>query len=328
MTELRTLSLKRDLPTITALLDAGGIRLAEGLDTLYGAYGDGQLLGCCGRRGNVIECAAVSPDARGEGVLNTLVSALYTDIRTAGYDGAFVFTKPASKKQFASLGFYPLAEVPEAVLLYSRRDGIERYIASLPAMPGARVGAVVMNANPFTNGHRYLVERAAADCDALYVFVVEEEASRFSFADRLSLVRAGARDLKNVAVCPGGPFIISRATFPSYFLKQASDASRVHAALDATLFAMQLAPRLRITRRYVGSEPLDALTRQYNHALADILPAHGVEIHILERLASDGAPVSASRVRRLFDENRLPELRPLVPDATYQYLWERKQHEP
>ncbi len=329
MTEVRALSLTRDNTQIRQLLESGGIRLSDGLTVLYGAYVDDVLQGCAGRRGNVIQCAAVAPEARGEGLLNVLVTQLITEIRGEGYEGAFVFTKPESGRMFTSLGFYPLSSAAEAVLLYSRRDGVTRWADALPdsACAAGRVGAIVMNANPFTNGHRYLVERAAEDCDALYVFVVEAEASRFSFADRLALVRAGTRDIAKVTVCAGGPFIISHATFPTYFLKQASDASRVHAALDAGLFAEKIAPALGIACRYVGSEPLDALTQQYNEALCAILPQHGVEVRVLERLTQDGAPVSASRVRALYDGDRLPEIRPLVPDATYQYLQERKKHE-
>lgn len=320
MTEIRPLHLVRDLPGIKRLLDLGDIRLADGLDALYGAYVDDELLGCAGRAGNVIQCAAVDPDARGEGLLNALVTRLMTDIRELGYEGAFVFTKPSAAKLFAALCFYPLAAVDEAVLLYSRKDGVARWCGNLPALSGERIGAIVMNANPFTLGHQWLVRLAANDCDALYVFVVETEASRFPFADRLALVQAGTAEFDNVAVCAGGPFMISRATFPSYFLKQASDASRVHAALDATLFAAQIAPRLSIACRYVGDEPLDALTAQYNGALTDILPEFGIEVAVVERLLYHGEPVSASRVRALFDAGRLEDVRPLVPDATYQYL--------
>lgn len=327
MTEIRSLSPVRDKSAFLPLLDAGGIRLADDLDALLGVYVDDALVGCAGRRGNVIECAAVSPEARGEGLLGTLVSRLLTDIRGEGYDGAFVFTKPAASAQFVSLGFYELARADEAVLLYSRRDGPARFAASLPRAAGAPVGCIVMNANPFTNGHRYLVEQAAAQCGALYVFVVEHDASRFPFADRLRLVRAGTADIGTATVVSGGPFIISAATFPSYFLKRASDASRVHAQLDAALFASSLAPALSITKRFVGSEPIDALTRQYNEALLAELPPRGVAVTVVERLVKGGAPVSASRVRALFAEGRIDELVSLVPPTTLQYLKELTQHE-
>ncbi len=77
-----------------------------------------------------------------------------------------------------------------------------------------------MNANPFTLGHRHLVEQAAAQCDALHLFVVREDASFFPFSARLEMVRAGVAHLPNVVVHEGSQYIISRATFPAYFLKE------------------------------------------------------------------------------------------------------------
>ncbi len=42
-----------------------------------------------------------------------------------------------------------------------------------------RIGGIVMNCNPFTLGHKYLVEYAAREMDYLYLFVVEEDLSFF-----------------------------------------------------------------------------------------------------------------------------------------------------
>ncbi len=323
--EMQRLSLRRDLKRVEALLQSGGIRLSDGLEELLGVCDGDALLACAGRRGNVIQCAAVAPQARGEGLLTPLVSELMTRIRTAGFRGAFVFTKPEAAAQFASLGFTVLAQTDEAALLYSRRDGVARWAETLPkfsrpAGSRAQTGCIVMNANPFTNGHRYLVEYAAARCGGLYVLVVEHDESRFPFADRLRLVREGTADLPNVHVCAGGPFVISLATFPSYFLKRADDASRVHAQLDARVFGARIAPALGVSVRFVGSEPLDALTRQYNTALQSVLPADGVAVEIVDRLTHGGPPVSASRVRALLDAGRPEQTAPLVPMPTYRYL--------
>ncbi len=349
MTQFRSITTKREMEAAVTLLERCGIRLAAGLETFLGVYEGDDLLACAGRRANVIQCAAVSLEARGEGLLNGLVSELITDIRLLGYEGAFVFTKPQSAGQFASLGFAVLAQTTEAVLLYSRKDGVARWAATLPK-PGrdfscgkpqgpqescagdavstqgrcnnmpTDIGCIVMNANPFTLGHRYLVEQAAARCRFVYVLVVEHDGSRFPFSKRLELVQAGTADIGNVQVCPGGPFVISLATFPSYFLKQPGDAARVHAALDAQVFANHIAPALGITVRFVGSEPKDALTADYNRALMETLPPCGIDLQVVERVFNDGEAVSASRVRTLFDQGRLQEIAPLVPEPTYRYL--------
>ena len=42
-----------------------------------------------------------------------------------------------------------------------------------------KFGAVVMNCNPLTLGHRYLIEQALKQCDYLMIFVVQEDKSFF-----------------------------------------------------------------------------------------------------------------------------------------------------
>jgi [citrate (pro-3S)-lyase] ligase len=185
--------------------------------------------------------------------------------------------------------------------------------------PGAS-GAIVMNCNPFTNGHRHLVERAASEVGVLYVFVVEEDRSLFKFADRFELVRAGLSDLKNVKVLKSGKFIISTVTFPEYFTKDSAREIAIDASLDLGLFARYIAPSLGIGVRFAGSEPIDEVTRQYNRAMRETLPKNGVKFVEYERIGREGEPISASRVRALLEEKKFDEIKPLVPDITYKYL--------
>ena len=326
MREIVTLSPGRDGLKVEALLQKNGLRLARGLTVLLGAVEGETLVGCAGRRENVIECAAVEPSAQGEGILAALVTRLVTDIRLLGYEGAFVFTKPETAPKFCSLGFCPVAETRDAALLYSRRNAVETWAAGLtPPSGGLPRGCVVMNANPFTRGHRYLIERALDLCGGLYVLVVETEASRFSFPDRLRLVREGTADLNRLTVCGAGPFLISRATFPDYFLKRPGETARVHGELDAAVFAGRVAPALSVTARFLGSEPTDPLTAAYNGALLRTLPPAGISVTVLDRLRVNGAPVSAARVRALLDEGRWEALRPLVPESTFRFFMERKE---
>ncbi len=190
------------------------------------------------------------------------------------------------------------------------------------------VGAVVVNCNPFTRGHRYLIERAARSCDTLYVFVLSEDRSFFPAADRMELVREGTRDLANVRVCPTGDYMISQATFPTYFIKDKARAPRMQLALDLAVFAGVFARELAITRRFVGTEPNCAVTASYNAAMHDYLPPRGIEVTELPRIEQNGEPISASRVRALLLAGDYEGLRPLVPDTTYEYLihkW-RKEH--
>ena len=260
---------------VEAFLSANGLRLAP-LDryVVISRDEDGdEILAGGGLDGNVIKCVAVSEAARSEGLMNILISRLMAIAREDGRESVKAFTKPENVGIFKSLGFSLLASAPKAVLMESGRGGLpeyERYLASL-ARPG-RNGAIVMNANPFTKGHRYLIEQAASQVDNLYVIVVKEDCSRFPYAERKAMIEDGCVGLDNVIVCEGSDYAISAATFPTYFLKRLDDATDTQIALDLDLFVNHIAKPLGVTVRFAGSEPEDALTRRYNELMAEILP--------------------------------------------------------
>ncbi len=183
-----------------------------------------------------------------------------------------------------------------------------------------RIGSIVMNCNPFTLGHRYLVEQALKRCDHLIVFVVEEDKSVFPFAERLELVRKNLSDLKNVSVIPSGQFIISSRTFKEYFNKESLQERKVDTSLDVNLFGKEIAPCLNISMRFAGEEPFDNVTRQYNASMARILPQYGVKFIEIPRMKYKGRPVSASEVRRLAEARQFDKLKKLVPPLTLRYL--------
>ncbi|MDR2632734.1 MAG: GNAT family N-acetyltransferase [Treponema sp.] len=183
-----------------------------------------------------------------------------------------------------------------------------------------RSGAIVMNCNPFTLGHRYLAERAAAECDVLHIFVVSEEKSAFPAEVRLRLAGTGTAHLKNALVHPSGPYLISAATFPDYFIKDTVCPETVNALLDLKIFAERFARPLGITRRFVGEEPLDPVTGAYNRQMKEALPSWGIAVREIPRLEKGGGPVSAGRVRNLLSQGRLEEALELVPPATADYL--------
>lgn len=190
-------------------------------------------------------------------------------------------------------------------------------------MFSVKMGAVVMNCNPFTLGHRYLIEQALSQCDYLAVFVVQEDQSIFPFEDRISLVDACTSDLKNVVVIPSGRFIISSLTFSEYFNKSEMQDRVVDSSMDVTLFAREIAPCLHITKRFAGEEPFDTVTRQYNDTMKRILPEYGIEFVEIPRKESNGEAISASHVRELLERKDFDSIRPLVPGPTFDYLTEK-----
>ena len=316
--EIRTLDIARDRAAVDAFYARAGIRLDAGITYLCGVFEGEMPLALGGVAGDAIRSLAVVDSSQGEGLLPMLVTHLYKKLKSEGLDNVFVVTKPAYAPLFASLCFYERVKTDDAALLESRRDGLKRFLAEFPKADGA----IVMNADPFTNGHRYLVETAAACCDRLLVFVLSKDAAHVPAQARLMLVRQGCADLPNVSVCPGGAYVISSATFPDYFFKNKTDAASAHTRLDATLFAEQIAPACGISTRFVGEEPRDPMTAAYNEALLAILPAHGVSVRVIPRKLFCGEPISASRVRALWQKRDYASIAPLVPATTLTYIRE------
>ena len=183
-----------------------------------------------------------------------------------------------------------------------------------------QIGALVMNCNPFTLGHQYLVEYASSRVAKLYLFVVEEDKSEFPFADRIELVRLGVKNFSNVEVLPSGKFIISQQTFSGYFNKASLQDVVVDSSEDVEIFAKEIAPTLGITIRFAGEEPTDNVTRQYNETMKKILPRHGVEFREIPRKNFGDEPISASKVREALKCGDFDKIKNLVPDSTFIYL--------
>ena len=316
--EIRVLSLKNDIERITDFYSRAGIRLDRGVTAVYGVFEGETLLALGGIAGNAIRSLAVDSSRQGEGILPALVTHLYQTIKEDGVKNVFVVTKPQYAPLFSSLCFNELAQTQDAALLESSTSAFSRYLAGLPKADGA----IVMNADPFTLGHRYLVETASKLCQRLNVFVLSSEASHVPAGVRLRLVREGCREFSNVTVVEGGDYIISGATFPDYFFKDKTEAALAFARLDATLFAEQIAPACGISTRFVGEEPLDPMTAAYNEALLSILPAHGVNVRVIPRKLFCGEPISASRVRALWLKRDYDSIAPLVPATTLAYIRE------
>lgn len=183
-----------------------------------------------------------------------------------------------------------------------------------------KIGSIVMNGNPFTKGHRFLIEYALSVVDELIIFVVEEDASLFSFEERYAMIIEGTRDLPNVIVVPSGWYILSKKTFPEYFIKESDENLLRNVEYDIKLFAQYIAPKLRITFRFVGGEPLDAVTNEYNKAMARILEKYGIKLVEIPRIDNRDGIISATKVRSLIEANDFEKLKLYVPPSSLKYL--------
>ncbi|MBQ1329357.1 MAG: GNAT family N-acetyltransferase [Mogibacterium sp.] len=331
LTIYRTPLAARQLAEYRAFLEACGLRDEEDADLVAWMTDDEARLVACGAlAGHTIKQLAVAPEAEGQGVMATVISALISEAAAGGITRLFLCTKPANRQMFGSLGFYPVVETPDAVLMENRRGGADDFIASIPVYEGVR-GAVVCNCDPFTLGHRHLIEHAASRCGHLYVFAVSESGSAFTPEERLDMIRRGTADIVNCHVYASDLYLISRATFPAYFIKDRAHAEEVRADLDIGFFAGCLAPALGITKRFVGCEPLDPVTRAYNERMRELLPQRGIEFEEIPRLTDgSGEYISAGRVRALMKEAAglsgqdreevLDKIKALVPQTTFETI--------
>ena len=333
-------SIPRQRRRIEQFLGDNGLRLDD-VD-YYAALVDDttdEIVAGGGLKGGVIKCVAVADGHKGEAVANQIVSHLIAHANADGHQCVKLFTKPQNQKMFESMSFRLLAEAPKAILMETGIGGIKRYCEELesekgkvkseesnsklhhlnpstpqPIMPQS--GIIIMNCNPFTLGHRYLIEQAAQQVDTLYILVVREDCSMFGYDERKAMIVRGVAHINNVVVCDGSEYSISATTFPTYFLKSLSDASDTQMTLDIDLYRRHIAPALDATVRFVGTEPDDPLTRRYNELMKSMLP----DVREVARLQQSGVAVSASRVRKAIVENHLALAARLVPPTTVPYI--------
>lgn len=314
---------KRGQAAVDALLVREGIKRDAHLDYTCGVYDDDYELCATGSCfANTLRCMAVSSDHQGEGLMNLVVSHLTEVQADRGNTHLFLYTKTTSAKFFGDLGYYEIARVPDKlVFMENRRTGFQDWLHAqkLADVPQFGTAAVVMNANPFTLGHRYLLEHACLHADAVHLFVLSENYGPIPAADRKRLVAQGTRDMNKVILHDSGPYIISAATFPGYFLKDSDDVSTVHARLDLTVFS-RIAEAMNIGVRFVGEEPFSHVTGLYNQVMQEELPRHGIRCEVIPRLMVEGETVSASMVRQAIHDGKLEKVRSWVPDTTWNYL--------
>lgn len=346
----------RQRQRIEAFLKRNGLRFDDMHYYAAITDDDGEMIAGGGLKGNVIKCVAVDDAHKGEAIANTLISHLIAHANEEGHSNVMLFTKPKNRQLFESLSFRLLAEAPEAVLMETGIGGLGDTVEALkkikeegevckennqeckkeektnlnittpqhlnPSTPQPlttttpRRGVVVMNCNPFTLGHRYLIEQAAKQVERLFVMIVREDCSLFAYAERKAMVEQGVAHLKNVTVIDGSEYAISQTTFPTYFLKRLDDAADTQMLLDLDLFRRHIAPALGATVRFVGTESTDQLTRRYNELMHEVL----TDVREISRLEKDGNAVSASRVRKAMEQGDMGTIRQLVPPTTLPYI--------
>ncbi len=283
--------------------------------------GDGDIAATCSLHANVLKCIAVSDKYQGFGLSPRVVTLMINRANEKGIKHLFLFTKPKNFQMFSDMGFYPITQTEDILLMENERDGIKKYIDSLTKGESSdNIGAIVMNCNPFTNGHRYLVETAANQCDTLHLFVLSEDKSEFPAEVRYDLVKKGVADIPNVIVHRTSDYLISSAVFPTYFIKDISKAEDANCILDLKIFCEHFAEQMNISKRFVGTEPTCQVTNAYNAQMKQVLSSYGIEVIEIQRKEFDGQAISASVVRDHLHKGDIEGTKNLVPPTTYEYL--------
>ena len=294
------------------------------IDYTMGLFDDGKLIGTGSLGGRGMSDTAICEGYRGKGLTHRIVRNLQGEADRRGVTGNQIFTKPETVPVFEHMGFKCVAVAnPYAALLERGTNTLDEYLARIRPLlgtgKGKNRGAIVMNCNPFTFGHRSLIEYAINNCDEVIIFAVQEDRSIFPFSDRFSLIKQGVAHMHNVEVVSGGDFIISNATFPTYFIK-GTDELAAQTKLDATVFATRIAPALNITVRFVGEEPTDMTTNAYNNAMREVFSENGIELKVIPREQKGNQVVSASSVRNALAHDDWETVRRMVPKTTLTYL--------
>jgi len=291
-----------------------------------------EIVGTGSHKGKVLKYVAVAPKFRDSTAFAIIVTHL-SDKLLEQFRRVFVFTKPSTAVLFESIGFSLIATAePLFSVLEFGYKSIKDYQEYLKnnkiAKKTDKIASIVVNCNPFTNGHLFLIEKAAAENDILYLFVVETDKSAFPFQVRWDMIKKGVSHLSNVRMLKGGQYIVSGAIFPNYFLKNESfnQISQKQADLDISIFAKYFVPILNIKKRYIGTENYCKTTSAYNDAMHRILPNSGVEVIEIKRIAigvdeeSNPNFISASKIRNAIKNDDLVNILDFLPEVTKDFL--------
>lgn len=333
-------SIDDEINDVKQLLASAGLELDPFVTKTFGMYDGDQLVATGSVSGNTIRSICIDKMYQGQSAINKLMTHLIDYLYSIGKDHIFIYTKPENSKSFEYLGFFPLMNTGKVLLIDSKKNGIYTYLeeikekqlkyndkkvkvnSSANEMNSKDwvIGSIVMNGNPFTKGHKYLVEKALETCDELYVFVVWEQKSLFPNDVRFKLIKEGLKEYDQVHVVKGEDYIISSATFPTYFLKADDDLVLEHAKLDLMIFRDIITQYLGITRRYVGEEKLCATTRKYNEQMKVTFANSNISVIEIPRKKQDNKLISASYVRDYIKRDEWNNIENMVPTTTYDFL--------
>ncbi len=279
---------------------------------------------------NIIKCLAVDQEYRNEGLSAKVVTLLINHAIEKGVRKLFVYTKPKNERLFKELGFYTISKTNNILLMENEKFGFKSYLEFIYNetqlfidkfnLKPKKIGCIIANCNPFTNGHLYLMDTASKKCDLLHVFILSGSNKYFNEKERINLVKEGLKEYKNIIIHPAKEYILSPLTFPTYFIKDKKQTSLINCELDINIFVNKIAPLLNITQRFLGTEKYDLVTNSYNEELIKSLSNSNIRLTIIDRKTINCEVISASTVRKLIDLNDFEKIKNYVPYTTYEFI--------
>lgn len=315
--EIKEAILDIEIEQVKIFLASFGLRYEKDIDKTLYIEENGNIIATISKAKDIIKCLAISSNYQSENLSSVLVSKILEKMHEENIYSYMVFTKAIYENTFINLGFKKLVNTPNTVMLEGGVDSIEDTIKKMKVKINAeygtitddiKVGSIVMNANPVTLGHQYLIEQSIKENDLTLVFVVEEDNQEFDFQSRYGLVYLTCKKYENVVVLPASKYIVSKNTFPTYFLKE-DIVDREISLVDGLIFKNYFMKHLKIDRRYVGSEVKEKMN-DYNMTLKEILED---KLILLERISLDDQIVSASYVRELLKEGSIEKALTYIP---------------
>lgn len=320
--ELKIALLKTEKNAISNFLEKFSLQYDFNSDVTVFIEDENKIVGTVSKTGNVIKCLAVDEDYQQDNLSSKLITKIIEILNNEGQFHYLVYTKKIYENIFLEFGFNTITKGINSIFLEGGSPNIFSEIQSIKKkltiqygqdIFKSQIGSIVMNANPITNGHLHLIEKASKENDLVIVFILEEDQSYFSFKERFALAYAAISPYNNVVLIPSTKYIISKETFPNYFLKEVNIHAREYSLIDTKIFKEYFMKELSIDYRYVGTET-DPLMKIYNDTLKDQL---GEKLIIVERISEENNIISASLVRKMIKDNDIENALIYLPKSIH-----------
>lgn len=318
--------LNEEREAIKNFLKTFDLTYEEDIDDTIMVTENGRIIATASTSHNIIKCIAIASDYQGQNMTSLLMTEIIKRLANKGINHYFVYTLDEQVPLFKSLGLRPIVQTMTLALLEGG-GSIQSALNQLKedhAIDNTKKAAVVINANPLTLGHLHLIETAQKNHQHLLVFVVSEDRSVFPFKARINIVKKACKKYPNVTVLPSLDYLVSYATFPKYFLQKEAMIREEHAMVDVLTFKNYYMKTFNIVKRYVGEEPISAMTNMYNETMKKYLNQNLI---IIPRKYLDGMIISASTVRKHLKNDQQSEAYKYLPQATIDFLESKEGHD-